>query len=126
MSKQFEFADFVDEFNVTFYMPESTITPGYHDDDGEWVPAKTTETNVAKTGIVLPLSEDDLKYAENGVYTTKEKKLYVTFPIAEGTLITYKNDVYTVQAFKDYSEYADVYIYLMRWREKGGAFNATN
>ena len=118
VNKQFEFADFIDEFKATFHMPEIITMPGYHDDDGEWVPPRTSENIVEKQGIVLPLTEDVLKYAENGVYTTKEKKLYVTFEIKEGTQITYKDVKYTVQSFKDYSEYADVFIYIMRWRGK--------
>lgn len=126
MSKQFEFSDFVDEFKVEFELPETIEVPGHYDDEGEWIPPQKSETLVKKEGIVLPLSEDDLKYAENGVYTVKEKKLYTVFPIEEGTVIRYKSDDYTVQAFKDYSEYADVFIYLMRWREKGGALNGIN
>ncbi|MFS0878020.1 hypothetical protein [Solibacillus isronensis] len=121
MSKQFEFSDFVDEFRVKFELPESVIAPGYYDDDGEWVPPNTAAKLVEKEGIILPLVENEEKYAENGVYTTKGKKLYTIFPIEEGTIIQYNGDSYTVQAFKDYSEYADVFIYLMRWREKGGA-----
>lgn len=115
MSKPFEFADFVDEFKVPFFILEESS--GGQWVDGEWVP-NTGNDEALKEGIILPLSEDDRKYAENGTYTTKEKKLYVTFPIEEGTKIRYKDDEYTVQSFKDYSEYADVYIYLMRWREQ--------
>ena len=126
MSKQFEFSDFVDEFKVEFELPETIEVPSHYDDEGEWVPPRKSETFIKKAGIILPLSEDDLKYAENGVYTVKEKKLYTVFPIEEGTVIRYKSDDYTVQAFKDYSEYADVFIYLMRWREKGGALNGIN
>lgn len=115
MGKQFEFSDFVDEFKVPFFILENSSGGDW--EDGDWVPnARTSET--AHEGIVLPLSEDDLKYAENGRYSVKEKKLYTTFPIVEGTQIRYKNDIYTVQSLKDYSEYADVYIYFMRWREQ--------
>lgn len=70
------------------------------------------------TGIILPLSNDDLKYAENGTYSTKERKLLVVEPLTEGTRVEYKDAFYTIQAFKDYSEYTDVNIYLMRWRKK--------
>lgn len=116
MSKQFEFADFVDEFKVSF-IELSGSSGGCYNDDGEWV-ANAREIEVEREGIILPLTEDDLKYAENGISTSKEKKLYTTFELAEGTKIKYKNDVYTIQSFKDYSEYADVFIYLMRWRTK--------
>lgn len=118
MVKQFLFADFINEFKTEFLLHEKQEVSGYYNDDGDWVPPKTKDVPTKKYGIILPLSEDDLKYAENGVYTTKEKKLYTTFPVEEGSKITYKNDDYTVQSFKDYSDYADVYIYIMRWREQ--------
>ncbi|MFL1997352.1 hypothetical protein VYF65_003116 [Lysinibacillus irui] len=84
--------------------------------DGEWAEGKETPTEL--TGIILPLSNDDLKYAENGTYTVKEKKLLTVDHIPEGTKVEYNNQKYTVQAFKDFSAYTDVNIYLMRWREK--------
>ena len=118
MSKQFEFADFVDEFKAPFYMYEKIDVPGGYDDEGEWVADTSTEQPVLKEGIVLPLSDDTLKYAPQGTYTEKEKELYVTFPISIGERITYRDDEYTVQQHKDFSEYADVYIYILRWREK--------
>lgn len=112
--KQFQFADFVSEFYVPFiaFIPSE----GHYDDYGEWI--EGGETPVQTGGIVLPLSEDDLRYAEGGTYTTKDKKLYVTIPFTEGQKIEYKGDKYTIQNFKDYSEYSDIYIYYMRMREK--------
>lgn len=89
--------------------------------NGKWVPAVPVE--VTMTGIILPLVAgsrsigEELNYIENGVYTTKEKKLMTVVPIEIGTQVKYKNDFYTIQAFKDYSEYTDVNVYVMRWRE---------
>ncbi|TQR21800.1 hypothetical protein [Psychrobacillus vulpis] len=88
--------------------------------DGQYINGKWVQgghDNVQMKGVILPLSNDDLKYVESGTYTVKEKKLLTTEPIDIGTQIDYKNDVYTLQAFKDYTEYTDVHIYLMRWRE---------
>ncbi|MEH6943390.1 hypothetical protein [Bacillus sp. JJ722] len=115
MSKQFEFADFVDEFYVPFtYIKQSE---GYWTDSGDWV--EGSKTPVSTGGIVLPLSEDDLKYSEAGTYSEKDKKVYVTTELKIGNTVLYKDDEYTIQNFKDdYSDYADVYIYLMRWRQK--------
>lgn len=84
--------------------------------DGEWVNGVVIPTEL--TGIILPLSNDDLKYDENGTYTVKGKKLLTVDHIPEGTKVEYNNQKYTVQAFKDFSAYTDVNIYLMRWREK--------
>lgn len=87
-----------------------------HFDDGEWIPPTTLPINM--TGVILPLTNDELNFAENGVYTTKEKKLLTVTPLSEGMKVLYKENNYTVEAFKDYSDYTDVLIYLMRWREK--------
>lgn len=116
MSKQFQFADFVDEFQVSFVaFVEST--GGYYNDDGDWVEGGGLTPN-EMVGIWLPLSEDDLRYSEAGTYSVKDKKIYTTVPLQLNQIVEYKGDKYTVQNFKDYSDYADVYIYYARWREK--------
>lgn len=112
--KPFAFADFVEEFKVPFTYIEKT--DGYYNDAGDWV--EGGETPVPMEGIILPLSEDDLQYAEAGAYQAKDKKVYTTQPLQLNAEIEYKGDRYTIQNFKDYSEYADVYIYYARWREK--------
>jgi hypothetical protein len=115
MSKPFAFADFVEEFKVPFVYYKKN-GEGSYEDDGDWV--EGGETPVQMYGVVLPLSEDDLQYAEAGAYQAKDKKVYTTQPLELNAEIEYKGDRYTIQNFKDYSEYADVYIYYARWREK--------
>lgn len=91
---------------------------------GKWTPGVPSE--VPMIGIILPVVAgsksigEELSYIENGVYTLKEKKLFTTTPIELGVQVKYKNDFYTVQAFKDFSEFTDVFIYLMKWREGVG------
>lgn len=114
MTKPFEFADFVDEFQVPFTYYD--WQEGYWNEEGDYV--EEQELPISMSGIILPLSEDDLRYAEAGTYSQKEKKVYTVSPLQEGREVEYKGDKYTIQSFKDYSEYADVFIYLMRWREK--------
>jgi hypothetical protein len=113
--KPFEFADLIDEFKVPF-----TYYPG--ESEGYWHKGKFIEkggsTPVQLYGVFLPLSEDDLQYAEAGTYSVKDKKLYTTVPLKLNSKIEYKGDLYTIQNFKDYSDYSDTYIYLARWREK--------
>ena len=114
MSKQFQFADFVDEFYVPFKY--FTKTEGTYDESGDW--HKGEETAEERGGIVLPLSEDDLRFVESGSYNEKNKKIYTTKPLAQNAMIEYKGEKYTVTTFKDYTDYADVFIYYARWREK--------
>lgn len=114
MTKQFEFADFVDEFKVEFTV--FTESEGYWNDAGDWIPGGETVTQMV--GIMLPLTDNDLKYAENGTYSVKDKKIYTTEQLQLGQKVAYQGNKYTVQNFKDYSAYADVYIYIARWREQ--------
>lgn len=109
------FKEVIDENSVPFTVLSDSNEGQYI--NGKWVPNVPKEET--KTGVILPLSNDDLKYIESGTYTVKEKKLLTTEPIEIGTKIRYKGDEYTLQAFKDYTEYTDVHIYLMKWREKG-------
>ena len=143
--KQFEFADFVEEFKVSFTVLDEIIN-GYYDDEGRWIEGKDTlvndtvyyqgdftlgsvdettpsgqglsdadaETPRTMEGIILPLTNDELQHESNGVYTTKDRKIYVTSPLKIGQRIEYKNQLYTIDSEKDYSDYADVYIYFAK------------
>ncbi|MFJ7663745.1 hypothetical protein ACIQXW_15340 [Lysinibacillus sp. NPDC097162] len=113
MPEKMLFSSVIESQGVPF-IAHITGESGY--EDGEWVEGK--EEPKGMTGIILPLSSDDLKYLENGKYTEKEKKLLTVDQIPEGTKVEYKGQLFTVQAFKDYSDYTDVNIYLMRWRAK--------
>ncbi|WEA46813.1 hypothetical protein [Priestia aryabhattai] len=119
MSKQFEFADFIEEFQVEFTAFISSGKSGWDRESGDYV--ESVIEPVQTVGIILPLSEDDLKYAPQGTYSEKSKKLYVLEPMELNQEIEYKSDRYVIQSFKDYSDYADVYIYYAAWRDKGGS-----
>lgn len=90
--------------------------------DGEWV--EGIEDDKVCIGVILPLAVgsknvgESLTYAENGVYSLKDKKLLTTESLPTGTVITYKDASYTIQDFKDLSDYTDVNIYLARFRGK--------
>ncbi|UQD52309.1 hypothetical protein C0971_10025 [Bacillus methanolicus] len=112
--KQFEFADLIEEFQVPFTYYEEA--EGYWNDEGDYV--KGEVTSIQMYGAILPLSEDDLQYAETGTYSVKDRKIYTTQPLKLNGIIEYKGERFTIQNFKDYSDYADVYVYLARWREK--------
>jgi len=115
MDKPFLFSDFIDEFKVTF-VAANEQTEGHYDDNGDYIPGANIP--VLMDGILLPLTENDLKYSEAGTYSTQDKKIYTLEPLEIGQTINYKGVDYTIQSFKDYSDYADVYVYYARWREK--------
>jgi len=109
--KQFEFADLIDEFPVQFTVSEpngSTVYAPNGKKTDAYGPPRTM------TGIILPLRYYEVKYMPNGTYTERDRKLYTKQPIKEKSRLEYNGHVYTVQAFKDYSAYADVFIYLAK------------
>jgi hypothetical protein len=110
MGKAFEFADFVREFWVDFIVYDKT--PGQRNEVGKWI--EGTETPRDSGGIVLPLTNDELKHEANGTYTTKDRKIYTIEPLTKGQRLEYKNQSYTIDQYKDYEAYADVYIYFAK------------
>jgi len=110
MGKHFEFADFVDEFRVDFSV--MVETPGHYDPTGKWIPGGKTPKPMY--GIILPLSQDDLRHDTNGRYSELDRKVYTLEPLKRGQELTYNNQKYTIDADKDYSAYADVYVYFAK------------
>jgi hypothetical protein len=111
MGKQFEFADFIDEFKVNFTVYNEQ--PGHYDDNGKWISGGSLAPT-AMSGIVLPLTNDELKHEGNGTYTTKDRKFYTTTALKIGQKVSYDGDDYTIDSNKDYTAYADVYIYFAK------------
>lgn len=111
MAKQFEFADFIDEFKVDFII--HTEEPGHYDDNGKWIPGGTLSP-ITMQGIILPLSNDELKYETDGTYTAKDRKIYTTTPLQRGQKLEYEGDSFTIDSNKPYEAYADVFIYFAK------------
>jgi hypothetical protein len=115
---QFEFADFIEEFKVDFiaHIPQ----PGYYADGGKWIKGVTTATPME--GIILPHSSpgysDGIRFEANGVTNEAHRKVYTTIPMPVGTIIEYKGNTFTVDGEKEYSAYADVYIYIAKGVKK--------
>ena len=112
------FKEVIDQQGVPFIA--HLETPGGYV-DGEWVEGEKVPKECI--GVLLPLGSganlgETLTYAENGVYSLKDKKLLTVDTLATDTQITFKGDMYTIQAFKDLSDYTDVNIYIARWRGK--------
>lgn len=111
MAKAFEFADFVREFWVDFTVYEKQ--PGNRENpQRKWI--EGAETPRATGGILLPLTDDDLRRDVNGVYTEKDWKLYTLEPLQVGQRMEYGGNSYTIEPSKDYSAYSDVYMYFAK------------
>lgn len=88
---------------------------GYYDysNGGVWVDGIPYE--IILEGAVVPLSNEDLKYDENGTYSSEDRKLYTYTEVAKGEKIRHKDLIYTVQEKKDYTDFdLDLNIYFMK------------
>lgn len=110
IEKHFTFADFVDEFRVPF--TAFVEGDGNYNAAGKWIEGEPQETQMQ--GIILPLSNDELQFEANGVYTKKDRKIYVTEPLKIGQKIKYDGQSFMIDSEKPYSVYADVYIYFAK------------
>lgn len=54
---------------------------------------------------MVPLTNEDLNYDENGTYSVEDRKIYTYENIEKGVVVQYNNIKYTVQEKKDYSEF---------------------
>lgn len=113
MPEKMIFAPMVLENGQSFTAFQKPEGANGHYEAGEWVGVQPIA--VPSFGVILPFSSDDLRYTEAGTYSTKDRKLFTIDPLEIGQKIEYKGIPYTVQQFKDYSDYADVFIYVARW-----------
>ncbi|MED4715435.1 hypothetical protein [Bacillus badius] len=113
MPEKMIFSPMVIENGMPFTAFQKPIDEEGHYENGDWIEPQPIP--VPAFGVILPFSDDDLRYSEAGTYSTKDRKLYTIEPLKEGQKIEYKGIPYTVQQFKDYTDYADVFIYVARW-----------
>lgn len=69
------------------------------------------------SGAIVPLAEKKI-YQSGGTLKTTDRQLYTVIPITEDlskAKIKYKGKTYSIEEDTDYSDFADVYIYTLRW-----------
>lgn len=99
-------------------------TGGYYDykNGGQYVQGEITK--VEFTGAVTPLSKNELRFEENGTFTSEDRKLYCYEDFSTGQKIEHKGNTYTIKSKKDYSDFDDnLHIYFMK---KGDDIAETN
>lgn len=109
---RYNFKDLIKRHSVSFTAVSKS--------EGEYIGGRYqegTETVTEHTGAIIPLSERKI-YQSGGSYTAKDRNLYMNEPLP-GALkemqIRYKNNTYSIEEEKDFSDYSDVHVYLLRW-----------
>jgi len=109
----FDFKNLIKKYGkVSPYIQTETEGRFDYANGGEWVPG-TTEW-IAFEGAIVPLSNRDLTYDENGTYTTDDRKLYTYNYCKVGSKIKHKDIVYTIDKRKDYADFdSGLIIYIV-------------
>ncbi|MGM0806519.1 MAG: hypothetical protein ACQET8_17395 [Bacillota bacterium] len=111
--ESFEFKEMIDDYGISLnYHPPST-EKGWKE-NGDPIKGAAVDP-VQIIGVILPLSDDELRYVEQGTFTSKDRKIITTSELKFGQTVVHKSIPYTVQNLKDYTDYSDVYIYYARW-----------
>lgn len=105
---------------ATYSVPFTRVTHsgGYRDytKGGQWVEGAPA-VPVEMTGIVLPLSNEDLRFDDGGTYQRGDQKIYVRNPqtLSRNDFVIVRGIKYRVMDKKEYHPaYADFNIYIIR------------
>ena len=102
----YNFKRLISKYSKTpFFIVEETGGHYDYSQGGIWVEGTLTETE--QEGAVVPLTNNDLQYDENGTYTTQDKKIYTYNDYEKGQKIKHKNVFYTIQEKRDYIDFDD-------------------
>lgn len=110
--KPYNFSNLIIKYGVDFEIKEFN--------NGKYIGGRWSEAE-AKTqngfGAIIPLAERKI-YQSGGSYTAKDRQLY-TFKTLGRNLknikLLYKNSLYSVEQETDYSDYSDVFVYLLKY-----------
>jgi hypothetical protein len=106
------FDDVFEEFETPFAV--ITTAAGHHDwqQGGIWVPGTETETEV--TGIIVPLTGEDLRLDAGGTYTRADIKVFYRGELVIGSEIKHGDRRYTVHQEQDFDHHAGFRVYICR------------
>ncbi len=113
--KLYSFKRLIDKYSVDFTLCQER--------EGSFVAGKWEEGEGLKTpmrGAIVPLGERKI-YDAGGTYTAQDRELYLSKPLGDplsALQVIYKGNTYKVEQSKDFSDYADVAVYILKWVSK--------
>ena len=115
MSKLYNFKRLIEKYSVDFTLV--SISEGSYV-GGKYVEGIKTETQCR--GAIVPISDSKI-YQSGGALTIKDRQLFMKSPIEQSltnSKIRYKGNVYKIEHETNHEDYADAYIYTLKWVEK--------
>lgn len=112
MAKLYDFKRLITKYSVNFTLV--TLSEGGFV-NGKYVEGAATET--ALSGAIVPMADGKI-YQSGGTYTVKDRQLYMKTKIEQSLTnakVRYKGNEYSIEQETDYDDYADAYIYALKW-----------
>lgn len=112
MTKLYDFKRLIRKYGVPFELQRKTDGAVV---SGRWEDGSIKTFNMF--GAIVPMSENKI-YHSGGTYTTDDRELYMSEAIGFNLTtvkVIYKGNVYAVQSSRNFEEYADVYVYTLKW-----------
>lgn len=112
--KLYNFRRLITKYSVPFTL----VTYG----EGKYVNGKYVKgekAELAATGAIVPMAMRKI-YQSGGTLKTTDRQLYMKTPIPvplDGTQAVYNGRTYEIEEETDFNDYADAYIYTLRWVE---------
>ena len=111
-------------YNFTRLIRRYSVEFCLHKQQGEYVGGKWEvggEVVEKMRGAIVPMSDRKI-YGSGGTYTQGDRELYITKPLT-GNLsdfkVIYKGITFGVEESRNYGDYADVYVYVLKRVEAG-------
>ncbi|WP_197468177.1 hypothetical protein, partial [Fictibacillus phosphorivorans] len=93
--ESFEFKEMIDDYGITLTYHPPPKESGWQE-NGDPIEGEAVDP-VQIIGVILPLSDDELRYVDQGTYTTKDRKIITTSELKFGQTVEHKGIPYTVQ-----------------------------
>ena len=112
--KLYNFTRLVQKYSVPFclHRKQGSYVAGKWEDGGEIVRSMR--------GAIVPM-RDSKVYSSGGTYTAQDRELYLLKPL-EAPLseyeVVYKGNAYKVEEGRNFEDYADVAVYVLKWVSK--------
>lgn len=115
MAKLYNFTRLITKYSVPFTL--ITVSEGGYV-GGKYVSGEEVETPL--TGAIVPYPDSKI-YQSGGFLTQKDRQLYMKTPISnplKSAKVLFKGDIFTIEQDTNYEDYADAYIYALKWVEQ--------
>lgn len=113
--KAFELSEMIDEFGVTIEVVTREGSAGWDSETGR--PIEAPKETEELTAIVVPVSDEMLRFNEGGNFKASDRKVYTKEELDLTKIVIYKGREHTLTAWRDYDDLSDVFIYVISRRD---------